>query len=329
MAPAGPASNTSSQAPATVYLKLAIEQPRGPIEHEWNPVMRAMTRASRLARNLPAWIRSPAWVPDGHFYSPIPSTRDRDRAEERASRGRADGVDLRADEQLKLATHLGPLWEETARDLLKGDWRYSANNELFSMPDAAIYASMLRHLRPKRVIEVGSGYSSVLALDVSERWLGPVELTCIEPYPQTLLALLRPTDGDRLNVIRSDVQELDPAIFDSLRENDILFIDSTHVVRPGGDVVFLVLDILPRLHPGVYVHVHDIFWPFEYSPEWHREGRVWAEAYLVHAFLVNNSSWRISFFADWFWTRYPELVKKYLPTTQGHRAGSLWLRRVS
>ena len=105
---------------------------------------------------------------------------------------------------------------------------------------------------------------------------------------------------------------------------DVLFIDSTHVVKPGSDVVWLFLHVLPRLAPGVVVHVHDIFWPFEYPPEWLAERRDWTESYLLHAFLAGNREWEILLFSSWLWARHPELV----PSRLDGVPGNIWLRKL-
>jgi hypothetical protein len=106
----------------------------------------------------------------------------------------------------------------------------------------------------------------------------------------------------------------------------VLFIDSTHVVKAGSDVSWLILQVLPRLAPGVIVHIHDIFWPFEYPAAWLREHRDWTENYLVHAFLLGNSDWEILLFSSWLWQKHPELIPDRIAA---ERPGSLWLRRRS
>ena len=174
---------------------------------------------------------------------------------------------------------------------------------------------------------MGSGYSTAVALDESDTnpALGGLQITCIEPYPDRLLGLLKDRDYDRVSLLRQPVQDVGLDVYDQLGPGDVLFIDSTHVVKAGSDVVWLFLHVLPRLAAGVAVHVHDIFWPFEYPAHWLGQGRDWTEAYLLHAFLAGNTSWEISFFSSWFWQRKPGLVPQPL---ERENPGSIWLRKV-
>ena len=123
------------------------------------------------------------------------------------------------------------------------DWRYHADNEGFGPADGITLASVLRLWRPSRYVEIGSGWTSALALDVNDRFLdGAMKTTFIDPYPERLLGLLRPEDHDRAEIRVEPVQAVDLAVFDVLGPGDVLFIDSTHVARTGGDVVHDVFD---------------------------------------------------------------------------------------
>jgi predicted O-methyltransferase YrrM len=277
-----------------------------------------LLRGVRTGQAIHAAVNRPPYVKPGHFYSPLTSDADVARA---LTWSKAPGVDIAETAQVRLATALkadiaGPL----------GGPRYKAKNRMYGPGDGAIYRAMLRRFRPGRVIEVGSGYSTVLALDVADErdGLRGLQLTCLEPYPGRLLSLVRPTDYDRVSIVRQPVQDVDTAVFHELESGDFLFIDSTHVVKAGSDVAWLFLHVLPHLKPGVIVHVHDLFWPFEYPEQWLRERRDWTEAYLVHAFLSGNAEWEILLFASWLWQRHPELVPDHLLS---EKPGSLWLRR--
>ncbi|BBY59329.1 class I SAM-dependent methyltransferase [Mycolicibacterium sarraceniae] len=227
----------------------------------------------------------------------------------------APGIDLREAEQLALFRDLVPLFDGVP------ERRYKTNG-MYGPADASLYQAMVRHLSPQRVVEVGSGYSTAKLLDTAEYLLPDLRVTCVEPYPDRLLALLK--SGDKVDVTVCPVQDADMEIFTSLEDSDILFIDSTHVAKAGSDVVWLFLHVLPRLRKGVVVHVHDIFWPFEYPAQWHNEGRNWNEDYFLHAFLCNNSAWRIEVFSSWLWHRHSELVPSDL---RAESPGSIWLRR--
>ena len=135
--------------------------------------------------------------------------------------------------------------------------------------------ALLRRYCPKRIIEVGSGFSSALMMDSNDRFLdGSIRFTFIEPYPERLRSLLTEQDNGCMELLQTVVQNVPCEPFASLERNDILFIDSSHVAKIGSDVSnYLVFEILPRLKPGVVVHVHDVMWPFEYPKEWLMEGR--------------------------------------------------------
>ena len=150
-------------------------------------------------------------------------------------------------------------------------------------------------------------------------------VTCIEPFPQRLFGLLRESDHERLSIHSKPVQDVPLDVYKQLSPGDILFIDSTHVVKAGSDVNWLFLYVLPQLPTGVVVHVHDIFWPFEYPGSWLAEHRDWTEDYLLRAFLIGNTGWEIMLFSSWLWRCHPELVPARLA---GQEPGSIWLRRV-
>ncbi|BDX34720.1 hypothetical protein TUM20985_52670 [Mycobacterium antarcticum] len=245
--------------------------------------------------------------------------------DQRADMQLDEGYELHVDEQLVMANRLGPKWSHFSKS-----WdRYSPDNVWFGLGDGAVYYSMLTTLRPKRVVEVGSGFSSAIALDVRDSELPDMELTFIEPYPKRLLGLLKGRDPAATTIHRKAVQDVPVETFDILDEGDILFIDSTHVSKPGSDVNWLLFRILPRLKPGVIVHVHDIFYPFEYPETWLRERRSWNESYLLRSFLSYNSSFEILFFSSWVWQKHPEIVARYFPDAAHESPGSLWLRRVA
>jgi predicted O-methyltransferase YrrM len=278
---------------------------------------RLMLRGVRTARAVRAVITNPPYVAPGHYYSPHTSSADRARA---LTWSGAPGVDMAESAQLQLA---GELAADLAQPLAGP--RYRPGNSMFGPADGAVYQAMLRHFRPARIIEVGSGYSTAVALDVADAdsELSGLQITCIEPYPDRLLALLTPADDGRLTLIRQPVQEVEISAFKQLEAGDFLFIDSTHVVKAGSDVAWLFLQVLPRLNPGVIVHVHDLFWPFEYPREWLVERRDWTEAYLVHAFLSGNADWETLLFSSWLLQCHPDLVPARL-ASEG--PGSLWLR---
>lgn len=269
----------------------------------------------------------------GHFYSPIP-----DFAEIRANPQRywpttqegipasLPGIDLRPAEQLALLDQLAPYaadWPFTAEPA--DNRRYGFHNKFFAAGDGLVLYCMLRMLRPSRVIEVGSGWSSALMLDVVETH-GGTELTFIEPFPERLDRLMRADDRHRVEVIPSALRDVDVAAFGQLSGGDILFIDSSHVSRIGSDVNQLLLEIIPSLPDGVLVHVHDIFYPFEYPPNRLLRHHAWNEAYLLRAYLNDNSRAHISWFNDYLAKFHREAVATKLPGWERNTGGSIWFR---
>jgi Methyltransferase domain len=236
-----------------------------------------------------------------------------------------NSYDLRAAEQVKFANLIGPQWA----DFSKSWRRYSPKNEWYSLSDGAVYYSMLTTFKPKRIIEVGSGFSSAIALDVRDKQLHGAELTFIEPYPQRLLTLLEENDHARTTLYREALQDVPLEAFDIFEKDDMLFVDSTHVSKAGSDVNWLFFQVFPRLKIGVIVHIHDIFFPFEYIDSWLIQGRSWNELYMLRSFLSYNDSFEILFFNSWIWQKHPEIVSQYLPETNSDVPGSIWLRRTA
>jgi predicted O-methyltransferase YrrM len=280
----------------------------------------------RLRAELAHWK---TWMSPGHFYSPIPSL-DEIRAREEELFGTPasslPGVDLRAEEQLALLRELARFYPEMPFPRKQSpETRYWFENWAYSYADAIYLYSMLRHLQPRRIIEVGSGFSSAAMLDTADRWLPETSFTFIDPDTTTLDALLRPPDRERVTVVRSRLQEVPLATFDTLTANDILFIDSTHVSKTGSDVNRIVFDILPRLASGVSIHFHDVFYPFEYPKEWVYEGRAWNEDYILRAFLEFNDAFEIVLFGTWLARFHRDLLAELMPLTLENPGGSLWL----
>lgn len=268
-------------------------------------------RGTRTIRAIGEAVRRPPYVRPGHFYSPSTSADDVSRAIQ--NRTPPVGVDLREAEQLALASELGLKTPAVNR------WR--PQNRMFGAADAAILQGMLRHFKPSRMVEVGSGFSTAAALDVSPG----LPITCVEPYPERLKSVLRAEDD--VTLLEKPVQEIPAAELAALvGPGDVFFIDSTHVAKAGSDVCWLLLQVLPRLAVGTLVHVHDVQWPFEYPDHWLREGRDWNEAYMLHAFLAHNSAWQIRLFGSWLWETHPELVPEDLRSSS---SGSIWLERVT
>jgi Methyltransferase domain len=270
------------------------------------------------------------WAAPGHFYSPVPDLTEIGNAADRlfAPRTSLPGIDLRHDEQLVNFRELARLARESPiPSSPNATCRYGTENPNYGIGDASMLQSMLRHLRPRRYLEVGSGWSTALALDTSEQFLeGSMSVTAIEPYPELLASCLR--EGDPVEVLAQTVQSVPLERFRELEANDVLFIDSSHVLKTASDAHFLFTSVLPLLAPGVYVHIHDMFWPFEYLRHWIEEGRAWNECYLVHAFLLFNDSFEIVLFNHYLAECHREVIASELPAMLENTGGALWLRRA-
>jgi hypothetical protein len=271
-------------------------------------------------------------VPPGHFYSPIPALDDI-RSNERSvfdnvSRGIA-GIDLREEEQMLLLHKFGRYYIELPFLAKKiSHLRYYFENPAYSYSDAIFTYCMIRHVMPKRIIEIGSGYSSCVMLDVNELYFnGAIDTTFIDPHPDLLLSLVNDHDRNKIRVMGGRIQDIDLAVFDSLEVDDILFIDSTHVSKVHSDVNRLFFEILPRVNEGVYIHFHDIFYPFEYPREWIYEGRAWNEAYLLRAFLQYNSSFRIVLMNTFLERFHRDFFEQAMPLCLKNPGGSIWIRK--
>ena len=273
------------------------------------------------------------WVPPGHFYSPFPDLTEFDkRAHQLLSiESQPAEIDLREDAQLELFDELAELLHEVPFPVERTNaFRYYFDNPAYEWGDGLILHAMLRHLKPRRVVETGSGYSSAMLLDTTERWLEPgVALTFIEPHSDLLRSLLRPGDEGRVTILEAGVQDVDPRVFAQLQADDILFIDSTHVVKAGSDVNHLFFEVLPRLAVGVVIHIHDVFFPFEYPVAWVHERRAWQETYLLRAFLMYNAAFRIEWFQHLMWSRHRPQLEARVPDMARNAGGNMWLRKVA
>lgn len=272
------------------------------------------------------------FVPPGHYHSPFPSIEEVRRDEHRLF-GQwprtLPGVDLREEAQLRLLGELRRYYAELpfAAERVP-HLRYYFDNEMYSYSDAIFLYAMLRHLRPSRYMEVGSGFSSAVALDTNDLFLGArLRCTFIEPFPERLHSLLREGDQKCVDIIEGRLQDVPLEQFLTLEENDVLFIDSSHVAKAGSDVNRIFADILPVLRPGVHVHLHDVFYPFEYPREWVLEGRAWSEAYLLRAFLAFNGAFEVVLFNTFLEHFHQDLFVSDFPLCLKNKGGSIWLRR--
>jgi hypothetical protein len=297
-------------------------------------VLRRFGRSEENTSRLEAKAEARSGYPAGHFYSPVVDVDQFRRHETRIYGPRAlIGIDLNVPVQKmvfdRLKRHIELMPFSEASD---GHHRYYYSNTSYGFGDAAIYWAMLSDLRPRRIIEVGSGFTSALALDAIDVLGLQTTCTFIDPHPQLLLEVSQPFASCH-RILTQEVQTIDPGVVDDLGPNDILFIDSSHVVKTGSDVHFELTELLPRLHSGVIVHFHDMFYPFEYPKRWVDDLRKsWNELYFIQSFLMWNREFSVQFFNDFFVRNHasdlaslPGATRNRLQLNPG---GGLWLRRT-
>jgi hypothetical protein len=274
--------------------------------------------------------------PPGHFYSPQPDPAEYTACADPMAVPALDpakllGLDLNGAEQLATLRSLEPFYDEQPfQDHPVPGLRYHFSNIYFSYADALSLYGLMRLIKPRQIIEVGSGFSSCVMLDTNAHFLGGrCKLTFIEPYPdERLLELTTDSDRSRFELISNKVQSVDAALFERLGSGDMLFIDSSHVAKAGSDVNFLIFDVLPRLAPGVHVHFHDIWYPFEYPRVWLDEGRAWNESYLLRAFLMFNPAFKIVLYNAYLALFHSAYLAQAMPLYLKDKGGSLWLQRT-
>jgi predicted O-methyltransferase YrrM len=261
-----------------------------------------------------------------HFYSPVPTVSELP-ASIWTTRMDAQWMGA-ADSQLALVEQLlrwSPELIATASLPDAADGRYRFSESSFPPLDAAVYYGILREFKPARVIEIGSGASTMIVAQAAVT--GPdMQVECIDPFPN---AAVRNGLPGVTQLIEKRVQEVPLEKFDALGQNDILFIDSSHVSRIGSDVNYVVLQVLPRLGPGVLVHFHDIFLPYEYPRAWIEDLRLfWNEQYLVQAFLTFNDRFRVLISNALLSKDHGDRVFGMAPGLPKHGGASLWIQRT-
>jgi len=272
-----------------------------------------------------------------HFYSPIPDTGElKNKVDLWTKKSELPGIDINLKGQMNFLETIFPLYKNEFNfpvDKTEISHEYYLNNAAFGLEDATVLHCMIRHFQPRTIIEIGSGHSTCVAAraGLMNRKEGcQCKLTSIDPYP-------RKTHKEGfagLDVqITKKVENVEVDIFEKLEKNDILFIDSSHIVRTGGDVNFLFLEILTRLKKGVVVHIHDIFLPFEYPRKWIIDDRAFlSEQYLLRAFLCFNKSFEVLFGNHFAKTMYPEKTRALFVPPKGYRerlfSSSFWIRKI-
>jgi methyltransferase family protein len=251
-----------------------------------------------------------------HYYEPLPDFRA--ITTEQITRRRSySAIDFAWNDQLALIAQLAGYKDELEH------LNFDFNNVFFSGFDAAVYYALIRHLQPQRIIEIGGGYSTQIA-EKALAHNNNGRLICIEPYPEARLLQA----NLEIELIQKRVEEIDVDFFSCLEANDILFIDSSHAVKFGSDVCYEFLEVLPHLKPGVWIHVHDIFFPHDYPAEWLLDRRLALnEQYLLEAFLAFNNSFVPQLANYWICLDHADAAACLWSTNAP--ASSFWMKRVT
>ena len=272
------------------------------------------------------WESSGIHITPVHFYQPIPDTRALPNTLWQAASD-LPAVDMNDSLQLDFICHRFPQFRGEYENIpvtAQEPGQFSLTNGRFDGTDALVTYCMIRHHKPRTIIEVGSGYSSLISGQAAAKNGAPA-LVCLDPFPLDFLA--RGFPGLR-TFIQEKAERMDLDFFSQLQSGDILFLDSSHTVKIGSDVNYLFLEVLPRLNPGVIVHVHDIFFPFEYPRDWAMdECRFWTEQYILQAFLAFNSEFEVLLCNSFLAHYHLEKLKATFPTSPSWGGGSFWMRR--
>jgi len=275
-----------------------------------------------------------------HFYEPTPDLKNLDnKLWEKPSD--LIGINMNEDAQLSLLDTFNNKYSEEyetfPRFKTKVSYQYYTRNTSFSTINGEILYSMVRHFKPKKVLEIGSGNSTfvtaqALLKNKQENYVG--ELVAIEPYPKQILKNGFP---GLTRLIQKNLQDVPLSEFESLKENDILFIDSSHMLKLGSDVQYEYLEILPRLNKGVIVHIHDIFLPAEYPKDWiMNQHYFWNEQYLLQSFMTFNTSFEVLWASNYMHLKYPRKLAaasssyaEYEKNKNWTGPSSFWIRRIN
>lgn len=288
-----------------------------------------------LKKSFLVWQRLGFHITPNHFHQPIPDTRTL-KDDLWLRRSELVGIDINEKRQLELLSLFQHKFKEEydkfPRNITSTSYEYYVNNYSFESVDAEILYSMIRFFKPKIIFEIGSGNSTFLSaqavLKNKEEGNCECELIAFEPYPNKILKAGFPGLSKLISAKIEDIPLLE---FYKLQENDILFIDSSHVLRIGGDVHYEFLNILPRLNKGVIIHIHDIFLPAEYPKEWVlKKYQFWTEQYLLQAFLSFNDNFEVLWASSYMHLNHPDRLENTFNSYKRDekRPVSFWMRKI-
>ncbi len=275
---------------------------------------------------------------ENHFYEPIPDTR---KLNESLWRNNSEmiGLNINEKKQLELLSFFSARYKQEYSQFPKQqtpskNHRFFLENGSYESVDAEILYSMVRFFQPRKILEVGSGFSTLISGQAirktkEENKNYDCELTVIDPYPTSVIERGFP---ELTKVIKQPVEEVSYSLFETLGPNDILFIDSSHVLKIGSDVQFEYLEIIPRVNAGVLIHIHDIFLPAQYPKKWVIKKHVfWNEQYLLQAFMSFNNCFEVVWSGNYFNQNFPEKLSEAFASYQPGITfpGSFWIKRIS
>ena len=258
------------------------------------------------------------------FESPIPDTKELSGAKSELVKAGRLTLKLNLESELETLHEISPYCHELDFPQHSKAGCFHWQNPAFGPYDSAVYYCMIRHFRPRRVIEIGSGYSTLIALEAAKKTRG-TQITCIEPYPRDFLKSNR-----AITLLERKVQDVELDTFLALEPGDFLFVDSSHISRIGSDVNDIFFRILPSLSPGVLIHFHDIYLPEDYPPAWVKKKKIfYNEQYLLAAFLAFNRDFEILLALHFLAGAAEAAIRSALPSVPEGPVGggSFWIRR--
>ena len=267
-----------------------------------------------------------------HYYNPLINPNKHNLKSLRDERI-IGGLDININKQKEIIVSFNDVDELLQFPIKKSnsnDFYY--HNNSFESGDSEYLYNIIRKFKPNKIIEVGSGFSTKMMLNSINKNKDEdsnynCELTCIEPFEYKQL------EGLPITLLKEKVESLDIKIFKKLKNNDILFIDSSHIIRPQGDVLFEIHRILPELNPGVLIHFHDIFTPRDYPDDWiYKEHLLWNEQYFLETFLSFNDRFEVIGSLNYLKHNYWELLSSKCPILskeKNREPGSFWIRKIS
>lgn len=275
------------------------------------------------------------FVEPGHFYSVIPNiTKDYNNNDTKFL-----NINFNEESHTKILNELNNYLEKFDNEFghknvleRQTKFKYTLLNGAFEWMDARLLHYFLQKNKPKKIIEIGSGNSTLLTYNTKQMYNLDLDIICIEPYPTDYLKNMHKMG--KITLIEKCLEDVDLSIFKTLTENDILFIDSSHVLKLNSDVMYYFTQIFPLLNKNVLIHIHDIFFPYDYPHDWIINGRFWNEQYFLYVFLQYNTKFKIQFCNSYSKFKYSEELKNIQKNTyeiknkivnDSFAGGSIWL----